>query len=230
MREPVVKVTNGTTLVVSDAGGDIDDAGPAPMGLFAIDTRFLSRWLLTINGQRPTVLSTDDLMYFQTQFFLNPATGSIDVDGKLTVVRLREVSDGFRETVMMSNRGTKLLEVCVHVEAAADFARSPNGGGVSADEGSRYRRVDNDTIVFGYEHEDFHPETTVSANRSAQLDDGGLTFTVRLEPGEDWSAELRVEPAVMRPEGRIPLAALSNAESVGGRPETSPNLDEGVVS
>jgi hypothetical protein len=196
------------------------------MGLFAIGTRFLSRWLLTINGQRPTVLSTDDLRYFETQFFLNPATGSIDVDGELSVVRQREVSDGFRETVMMSNRGTKLLELCVRVEADADFARSPDGRDLWTGGGARYRRVDNEAIVFGYEDDGFHPETTVSANRPALLECDGLTFTVRLEPREDWSAELRVQPVVVRSEGRVPLAALPDADGVGGRPEASPSLED----
>jgi hypothetical protein len=61
MRAPLVDVLNGTTFVVSDTGGDIDAAGPDPVGLFAIDTRFLSRWILSINGERLTALSTDDL-------------------------------------------------------------------------------------------------------------------------------------------------------------------------
>ncbi|GAA5202115.1 hypothetical protein GCM10023322_83330 [Rugosimonospora acidiphila] len=142
------------------------------------------------------------------------------------MVRLREVSDGFREMVMMSNRGTKLLELCIQVQADADFARSPDGRELSTDGGARYRRVDNEAIVFGYERNGFHPETTVSANRPALLECDGLTFTVRLEPREDWSAELRVEPVIVRSEGRIPLAALPDAHSVGGRPEASPSLDD----
>jgi len=59
-----ISVLEGNTFVVSDLRGDIDASPTEPLGLFAWDTRFLSRWLLTVDGQRPNVLSTDDLDYF----------------------------------------------------------------------------------------------------------------------------------------------------------------------
>ena len=40
-----------------------------PTGLFSFDTRFLSRWVLTINGQRLMALSTDDLQYSRRASF-----------------------------------------------------------------------------------------------------------------------------------------------------------------
>ncbi len=82
MKPPLVNVLNGTTFVVSDTSGDIDAAGPHPVGLFAIDTRFLSKWILSINGERLTALSTDDLRYFETRFFLVLGIGSVYVDAK----------------------------------------------------------------------------------------------------------------------------------------------------
>src|SRR5438477_11854574 len=59
-----MSVLEGNNFVVSDLRGDIDASLSEPLGLFAWDTRFLSRWLLTVDGQRPNVLSTDDLDYF----------------------------------------------------------------------------------------------------------------------------------------------------------------------
>ncbi len=49
-----------------------------PRGLFDTDTRFLSRWLLTMNGVTPQILSTEDLQYFSSQFFLVPPTTVTD--------------------------------------------------------------------------------------------------------------------------------------------------------
>ena len=57
--------------------GDIDAGPDQPHGLFYKDTRFLSRWLLTVSGEQPTELSTDDVDYFSAQFFLVPKTGTI---------------------------------------------------------------------------------------------------------------------------------------------------------
>src|SRR6266581_1151548 len=56
-----ISVLEGNNFVVSDLRGDIDASPSEPLGLFAWDTRFLSRWLLTVDGLRPNALSTVDL-------------------------------------------------------------------------------------------------------------------------------------------------------------------------
>jgi hypothetical protein len=38
--------------------------------------------VLTLNGQRLNALSTDELQYFETRFFLAPGTGTVYVDSK----------------------------------------------------------------------------------------------------------------------------------------------------
>ena len=66
------------------------EASPTePTGLFSFDTRFLSNWVLTINGQKLNSLSTDDLQYFESRFFLVPGTGTVYIDAKLSVIRER---------------------------------------------------------------------------------------------------------------------------------------------
>ena len=75
MSDQLVQILEGNTFVVSDDRGDIEASRTDPTGLFSFDTRFLSRWVLTVNGQRLTALSTDDLQYFQTRFFLVPEIG-----------------------------------------------------------------------------------------------------------------------------------------------------------
>jgi hypothetical protein len=49
-----VNILDGNTFVVSDRRGDLDASPAETHGLFLNDTRFLSRWVLTINGIRPT--------------------------------------------------------------------------------------------------------------------------------------------------------------------------------
>jgi N-terminal domain of (some) glycogen debranching enzymes len=58
-----VNILEGNTFVTSDRRGDIDGSPVSPHGLFALDTRFLSRWRLTLDGQSP-VLSTDTQRYY----------------------------------------------------------------------------------------------------------------------------------------------------------------------
>ena len=65
-----VSILDGNTFVVSDRRGDLEATPTDNHGLFLNDTRFLSRWVLTINGMRPAVLSIDEQAYSQVQFFL----------------------------------------------------------------------------------------------------------------------------------------------------------------
>ena len=77
-----VKILNGNTFVVSDECGDIEASMTDPTGLFSFDTRFLSRWVLTVGGDRLSPLSVDDLQYFQTRFFLVPGSIAIVTPGE----------------------------------------------------------------------------------------------------------------------------------------------------
>jgi hypothetical protein len=67
-----VSILDGNTFVVSDRRGDIDATPDDTTGLFFFDTRYLSKWVLTIDGQRLNPLSVDDLQYFETRFLLAP--------------------------------------------------------------------------------------------------------------------------------------------------------------
>ena len=96
MADDLVKILDGNTFVVSDTRGDIEASLTDPTGLFSFDTRFLSKWVLTINGDRLNPLSVDDLQYFESRFFLVPGTGTVYVDAKLSVIRRRSVGAGFQ--------------------------------------------------------------------------------------------------------------------------------------
>ena len=69
-------ILEGSTFCVSDELGDISEP---TMGLFAHDTRFLSRWILTINGARPLQLSSRKVEYYSAAFFLrNPVVDDLE--------------------------------------------------------------------------------------------------------------------------------------------------------
>jgi len=114
MSDKTISVLEGNNFVVSDLRGDIDASPTETVGLFAWDTRFLSRWLLTVDGQRPNVLSTDDLDYFYVQFFLVPGTGTIYVDADLSIIRKRAVGDGFHEDLTILNHKDKPVDLKVY--------------------------------------------------------------------------------------------------------------------
>ena len=60
MSDALVSALDGNTFVVCDRRGDIEASATDPTGLFSFDTRFLSRWVLSVNGERLDALSVDD--------------------------------------------------------------------------------------------------------------------------------------------------------------------------
>jgi len=187
-----ISVLEGNNFVVSDLRGDIDASPTEPLGLFAWDTRFLSRWLLTVDGQRPNVLSTDDLDYFYVQFFLVPGTGTIYVDADLSIIRKRAVGNGFHEDLTILNHKDQPVELKVRIEAAADFVDLFEVKDKLTKKGECYQRIESDRLVLGYRRETFVRETLITASAKTDIDEHGLSFAVHIEPHGEWTTCLEV--------------------------------------
>jgi glycogen debranching enzyme len=190
--DDLVQILEGNTFVVSDQRGDIEASLTDPTGLFSFDTRFLSRWVLTVDGQRLTALSTDDLQYFQTRFFLVPGTGTVYVDSKLSVIRQREVANGFSEELRVLNHENDPVNLTVRIEAGSDFADLFEVKDALAKKGKYATRVTGDSLVLQYRRETYARETWISSTVPADIDDGGLSFTITVPPHGEWSTELNV--------------------------------------
>jgi glycogen debranching enzyme len=188
----LVQILDGNTFVVSDARGDIEASPTDPTGLFSYDTRFLSTWILTINGERMNALSVDDLQYFETRFFLVPGTGTVYVDAKLSVIRRRAVGDGFHEELTLLNHADKPVDLIVRLEAASDFADLFEVKDALQKKGTYSARVAGGKLVLGYDRDSFGRSTSISASAKARVDKNGLTFKLRVPPHGQWSTELEV--------------------------------------
>ena len=196
MSGDLVTILDGNTFVVSDARGDIEASPTDPTGLFSFDSRFLSRWVLTVDGERLNPLSVDDLQYFEARFFLVPGTGTVYVDAKVSVIRRRAVGDGFHEELTILNHDEKPVDLTVRVDAGSDFADLFEVKDALEKMGRYDTRVENGRLLLAYERETFRRATAISASAPARLDEDGLTFAVHLEPGDAWSTDLDVVTAV----------------------------------
>jgi glycogen debranching enzyme len=195
MNDDLVKILDGNTFVVSDSRGDIEASLTDPTGLFSFDSRFLSTWILTVNGERLNPLSVDDLQYFETRFFLVPGTGTVYVDAKLSVIRRRAVGDGFHEELTILNHDAKPVDLKVRIDAASDFADLFEVKDALEKKGRYYTRVEKGNLVLGYERESFGRQTAISATAPAKVDKKGLTFAVHIEPQGSWTTDLDVVTA-----------------------------------
>jgi glycogen debranching enzyme len=193
--DDLVKILDGNTFVVSDPRGDIEASLTDPTGLFSFDSRFLSTWVLTVDGQRLNALSVDDLQYFETRFFLVPGTGTVYVDAKMSVIRERAVGDGFHEELTILNHDDHPVDLTVRIDAASDFADLFEIKDALKKKGRYTTEVQNGRLLLGYERETFKRMTAISASAQVKLDKGGLTFAVHIEPHGQWTTDLDVVTA-----------------------------------
>jgi glycogen debranching enzyme len=191
-----VRILKGNTFVVSDDRGDVEASATDPTGLFSFDTRFLSRWVLTINNQRLTALSTDDLQYFEARFFLVPGTGTVYVDSKQSVIRRRSVGNGFSEELSILNHADEGIDLTVRIEAACDFADLFEVKDALKKKGTYAAKIEDGRLTLSYERETFARATVISSSEPCQIDEEGLTFHIRVAPHSSWRTDLDVAISV----------------------------------
>src|SRR5262252_5150534 len=180
MPDRMVSILDGNTFVVSDQRGDIEASPTDTSGLFSYDTRFLSKWVLTINGERLNTLSIDDLNYFESRFFLVPDTGTVYVNATLSVIRQRAVGGGFRETLTVLNHADEPVQLAVRIDAGCDFADLFEVKDATPKKGKYYHRISHGHLLLGYQRETFLRETTISSTAAGRYDENGLTFDLRI--------------------------------------------------
>jgi glycogen debranching enzyme len=192
MNADTVAILEGNTFVVSDRRGDIETTPATPHGLFVDDTRFLSRWVLTVDGQRPAFLSADDVEYFEAQFFLAPSSGTVYIDAAISLMRKRTVARGFIESLIVANHSSTPVDIEIRIQGDADFADLFEvKDALLQKKGKSYRRIESDHLVLGYRREEYVRETWIVAP-DGSVDEGGVTYRVRLQPHGEWSTRLEV--------------------------------------
>ncbi len=191
MVDDLVKILDGNTFVVSDTRGDIEASLTDPTGLFSFDTRFLSRWVLTINGDRLNPLSVDDLQYFESRFFLVPGTGTVYVDSKLSVIRRRSVGAGFHEELTVLNHDNQPVKLAIRIDAGCDFADLFEVKDALKKKGKFSTRVERSRLVLEYTRDTFRRDTTIAASEPAKYDEKGLAFAVTIPAHGEWTNDPR---------------------------------------
>jgi len=197
VNQETVSILDGSTFVVSDSNGDIEAQRDQPHGLFFKDTRHLSLWVLTLNGTRLDVLSTDTVEYYFAQFFCVPPSGTIYKNPTISVIRRRFVGDGFLEEVVVMNHDSSACEFELRVEADADFADLFEVKDALPKKGEHYREDRDGRLILGYRREHFVRETILESSITpTKIEGRHASFQVALQPKSTWTVELQVKPVI----------------------------------
>ncbi|MCP9484616.1 MAG: hypothetical protein MSC30_02040 [Gaiellaceae bacterium MAG52_C11] len=222
-------ILEGSTFCISDEQGDI---GAAADGLFAADTRYLSRLVLTLGGKRPLLLTGRALVPAEASFVLrNPRLPGLGPD-TLAILRHRTVADGLREHVEVRNLTAQSVAVTLELELGCDFADiftvkrhdfGVNGDGPPAPApanavpelragGTELRFEDADASG---------AELQVVLSKPAAVSGGRLGYALELGPHERWSLELEVVPSA---EGALGSPTGAAARLEAGRQSAAASL------
>ena len=109
-----VTVLDGSTFAVCDQRGDLD-AAAAASGFFAADTRFLSRLVLTVDGERAEPVEFEQAA---------PHVAVFELRGPAELVVRRElfVGRGLEERITVENPSDAEVDAVLALELASDFA------------------------------------------------------------------------------------------------------------
>ena len=198
-------ILEGSTFCVCDELGDLVEP---TMGLFASDTRFLSRFVLTINGARPLLLSSGKVEYYSAAFFLrNPIAGDLGQD-ELSIARDRFVgSDGMQDHLVVHNHARRRLEFDLALELGSDFADifavkqydfalgdPQHAAPLPALVPPSYEEEENNFVLA--DGRGFEGLTQVFFSQRGTVDGSVARYRIALDPGERWRLRVDVIPAV----------------------------------
>ncbi len=197
-----LRILEGATFCICDELGDLHGKVE---GLFAVDTRFLSSLKLTINGERPLLLSSDKIEYFSAAFFMrNPLAGGLAQD-VLSIRRERFVGDGMQDSFAVQNQSMERVEFDLALEIAADFADifavkdydfalgDPLRAKPLPD--PRPNEYDEERNQFLISDDgDLPLKTQVVLSQRGEVEGSSVRFRLGLEPRERWDLQVEVIP------------------------------------
>lgn len=115
-----ITINESTTFFISDESGDVPE-GEAN-GLFAEDTRFLSCYLLRLDGQPLITLAAHQADFRTAEHFLtNPELPHVPVN-TLGIVRRRTLNTGMRDELTIHNFGDREVSCTLELYIDVDFA------------------------------------------------------------------------------------------------------------
>lgn len=200
---------SGYTVLVSRHDGGFDGSGR--QGLYDFDTRILSRYELTIDGERPTYVGSElEGSDRWRAHLLVPRHGGRPEGPRLPqdVLELsleRRIGDGMREQIELRSHGMAAVEVTLAIELEADFADVLELGGPrrqcgrvssSWDPIARALRLEYDVEHDGRRLRRGLRVRLLEADSTPEADERGLRFRIGFPSGGRWSAVLSYDSLV----------------------------------
>jgi glycogen debranching enzyme len=196
--EDTLSVLDGSTFVVSDRHGDVRSGDGRVHGFFAEDTRFISRWALSVGDRPLQLLSLDQGTHFDAQFFLTPAVGP-DEQAPWSIMRHRLVDHVWIEEIVFTNHLHVHNSVRLSVEIDADFADLFEVKDVDFADRQVSFTQDAASLTLAYRDGDFRRSVTIASSSPGAISREGIAYELELAPGQQWATTLTISPNAAQP-------------------------------
>ncbi|MFF2318184.1 glycogen debranching N-terminal domain-containing protein [Arthrobacter sp. NPDC058097] len=187
-----VTLVEGTSFCISSPNGDIHPA--FPHGVFFQDTRILSGWSLTVNGQALEPLAAETKEPYRALFACRVARSDGYADSPLFVERLREVGAGILEQITIRNYSRDSSECLISLSVECDFADLFE---VKEARIQRHwdetRQVAGDALTIRAAWKEIRKAMMVQAP-GADVGQEAVTYRVSIPPHGKWTSVLSVMP------------------------------------
>ncbi len=188
-------LVEGVSFCICGRTGDIRPG--AEQGLFYRDTRFLSRFQLTVDGFHFDPLGVQIPAPYAGVFVGRRPPRAGTADSTLLIVRHRYVGNGMREDIMVRNLGTEMAGVGLVLDVEADFA-----GLFEVKEGrvkSRDvldRSTTKSTLSKSYQHGSSSRAVNVCGDAQANATASQITWQMVVPPRADVTVSVQVVPVL----------------------------------
>jgi glycogen debranching enzyme len=204
-------ILEGSTFCICDDLGDIGIEETS--GFFSEDVRFLSKLCLTVDGERPLLLSSGKVEYFSAAFYLrNRPTEALPQD-TLLISRERFVGYGLQDRIVVQNESAERVSFLLGVEVGTDFADLFTvkdrdfalGNPERAQPLPQLAEPELETPQrLAFVDSDWPESTHVFISRAGEVDGGAIRWRVELEPRAEWSVSVGVTPSTVATDGFHP--------------------------
>lgn len=191
---PQIAIHQGQTVLVCEPDGQIN--WPSDMGLYFLDTRLISAWTVSANGEPWELLNGGAVTYYAARIILTNRDFRSE-DGVVPARSLgfmlsRSIGGGMHEDLDITNYGLQHVRFNLEIAIRCDFADIFE---VKSNDIVRRGRIttewldDKQELGTQYRNADFHRAVTITTNFDAPLAvyaNGRLSFEVAIEPGRSW--------------------------------------------
>src|SRR5918999_152255 len=189
-----ISLTAGSVFTVSDSNGDILPRSTG--GLYSSDTRFLSAFCLSVQGQDTYAVRADLFDHSMASFYVTARGAQNFPTSAISIVRDRYVDVGLHEDINVVNHATHPKTVHLELTFDADFADVFE---VRVGHFSRAGRVtveerEGQHLCLTYQRESFHRETWISFSEEPLIRGKTAIFDLLLQPKQSWKTCVAVLP------------------------------------